>query len=40
MEGYATLHEMRTVYSLDDVYDMNLAIALKAKAQERINSKD
>ena len=40
MEGYATLHEMRTLYDLEDVFDMHLAIALKAKAQERSNSKD
>ena len=40
MEGYATLHEMRTKYSLEDVYDMNLAISLKAKVQERQQNKD
>ena len=40
MEGYATLNEMRTLYDLEDVFDMNLAISLKAKVQERVNKKD
>lgn len=38
MKGFATLHEMRENYCLEDVFDMHTAIALQNKIEERKRS--